>query len=57
MSGSVVFKVCFAFDVCWEVVLLFPVNSLVLFKSSDKYYCRQDVTGVCPVFQGRLRKA
>jgi len=57
MSGSVVFKVCFAFNVCWEIILLSPVNSLVLFESSDKYYCHQDVTGVCPVFQGRLGKA
>jgi len=57
MSGSVVFEVCFTFDVCWEIILLSPVNSLVLFESSDKYYCRQGVTGVCPVFQGCLRKA
>jgi len=51
MSGSVVFKVCFAFDVCWEIVLLSPVNPLVLFKSSDKYYCRQGVTGVVLCFK------
>jgi len=51
MSGSVVFEVCFAFDVCWEIVLLSPVNSLVLFKSSDKYYCRQGVTGVVLCFK------
>jgi len=57
VSGSVKFKVCFAFDVFWEIVLLSPVNSLVLIKSSDEYYCRQGVTGICPVFQGCLRKA
>jgi len=51
MSGSVVFEVCFAFDVCWEIVLLSPVNSLVLFESSDKYYCCQDVTGVVLCFK------
>ena len=51
MSRSVVFKVCFAFDVCWEIVLLSPVDSLVLFKSSDKYYCHQGVTGVVLYFK------
>ena len=44
VSGSVVFEVCFAFDVFWEIVLLSPVNSLVLFESSDEYYCRQGVS-------------
>jgi len=57
MSASVIFEVRFAFDVCWEIVLLSPVNSFILFKSSDEYYCRQDVIGVCPMFQGRSRKA
>jgi len=57
MSWSVVFKVCFAFDMFWKIVLLSPVNSLVLIKSSDEYYCCQGVTSICPVFQGRLRKA
>jgi len=51
MSGSVIFKVRFAFDVCWEIVLLSPVNSFILFKSSDEYYCRQDVTGVVLCFK------
>jgi len=51
MSSSVIFEVCFAFDVCWEIILLSPVNSLVLFKSSDEYYCRQDVTGVVLYFK------
>jgi len=51
MSSSVVFKVYFAFDVCWEIVLLSPVNSFILFKSSDKYYCRQGVTGVVLYFK------
>jgi len=41
MSGSVIFKVCFAFNVFREVVLLSSVNSLVLIESSDEYYCRQ----------------
>jgi len=41
MSGSVIFKVCFAFDMFWEIVLLSPVYSLVLIESSDEYYCRQ----------------
>jgi len=57
MSGSVVFEVCFSFDVCWKIVLLSPVNSFVLFKSSDKYYCRQDVTGVVLCFKDVSRKA
>ena len=51
MSGSVVLEVCLAFDVCWEIVLLSPVNSFILFKSSDKYYCRQGVTGVVLCFK------
>jgi len=51
MSGSIVFEVCFTFDVCWEIVLLSPVNSLVLFESSNKYYCCQDVTGVVLCFK------
>jgi len=51
MSGSVVFKVCFAFDVCWEIVLLSSVNSLILFESSDEYYCCQVVTGVVLCFK------
>ena len=57
MSGSVVFEVCFAFDVCWEIVLLSPMDSLVLFESSDRYYCRQGVTGVVLCFKDVLRKA
>ena len=51
MSESVVFEVCFAFDMCWEIVLLSPVNSFVLFKSSDKYYCRQGVISVVLCFK------
>jgi len=43
VSGSVVFKVCFAFDVSWEIVLLSPMYSLVLIESSNKYYCCQGV--------------
>jgi len=51
VSESVEFKVCLTFDVCWEIVLLSPVNSLVLFKSSDEYYCCQDVIGVVLCFK------
>jgi len=51
MSGSMVFKVCFTFDVFWEIVLLSPVNSLILIESSDKYYCHQGVTGVVLCFK------
>jgi len=51
MSSSMVFKVCVAFDVSWDIVLLSPVNSLVLFESSDEYYCCQDVTGVVLCFK------
>jgi len=57
VSKSVVFKVCVTFDVFWGIVLLSPVDSLVLIKSSDEYYCCQGVTSICPVFQGCLRKA
>jgi len=57
VSGSIIFEVCFTFDVFWEIVLLSPAYSLVLIKSSNKYYCRQGVSGICPVFQGCLRKA
>ena len=51
VSESVVFKVCVAFDMFWEIVLLSSVNSLVLIKSSDKYYCHQGVTGVVLCFK------
>jgi len=51
MSSSVIFEVRSAFDVCWEVVLLSPVNSFILFKSSDEYYCRQGVIGVVLCFK------
>ena len=51
MSGSVVFKVCFAFDVCWKIVLLSPMDSFILFKSPNKYYCRQGVIGVVLCFK------
>jgi len=51
MFVSVVFKVCLAFDVCWEIVLLSPVNSFILFKSSNEYYCRQGVIGVVLCFK------
>jgi len=51
MSGSVIFEVCLAFNVCWEIVLLSPVNSFILFKSSDEYYCRQGVIGVVLCFK------
>jgi len=57
VSVSVIFEVCVTFDVFWEIVLLSPVYSLVLFESSDEYYCCQGVFFICPVFQGRLRKA
>jgi len=57
MSVPVIFKVRFAFDVCWEIVLLSSVNSFILFKSSDEYYCCQDVIGVVLCFKDVLRKA
>ena len=58
VSLSVVFKVCVYFDMCWEIVLLSPMNSFVFISEfANKYYCCQGVTGVCPVFQGCLRKA
>ena len=44
ISLSLVFKVCVFCDVCWEIVLLSPVNSFVFVSEfSDKDYCRQDV--------------
>jgi len=58
ISWSLVFIICVSFDVCWEIVLLSPVNSFVFFfKFSDEYYCCQGVISVCPMFQGHLRKA
>ena len=51
MSVSVVLEVCLAFDVCWEIVLLSPMDSFVLFKSPNKYYCRQGVIGVVLCFK------
>ena len=44
VSLSLVFKVCVFCDVCWEIVLLSPVNSFVFVSEfSNKDYCRQDV--------------
>ena len=44
VSLSLVFKVCLFCDVCWEVVLLSPVNSFVFVSEfSDEDYCRQVV--------------
>ena len=44
ISVSLVFKVCLFCDVCWEVVLLSPMNSFVFVSEfSDKDYCRQGV--------------
>jgi len=57
MSGSVVLEVCLAFDVCWEIVLLSPMDSFILFESPDEYYCRQGVIGVVLCFKDVSRKA
>ena len=58
VSWSLVFKVSVLFDMCWEIVLLSPVNSFIFVSEfSDKDYCRQGVTDVCPMFQGQSRKA
>ena len=44
VSFSLVFKVCLLCDVCWEIILLSPVNSFVFVSEfSDKDYCCQDV--------------
>ena len=44
VSLSLVFKVRLFCDVCWEIVLLSPVNSFVFVSEfSDEYYCRQVV--------------
>ena len=44
VSVSLVFKVRLFCDVCWEIVLLSPVNSFVFVSEfSDKDYCRQVV--------------
>ena len=44
ISVSLVFKVHLFCDVCWEVVLLSPMNSFVFVSEfSDKDYCRQSV--------------
>ena len=41
---SLVFKVCVFCDVCWEIVLLSPVNSFVFVSEfSDEDYCCQGV--------------
>ena len=52
MSRSMIFKVYLDFYVLWEIVLLSPVNPPVLVKFSNKYYCRQGVTGVALCFKG-----
>ena len=44
VSVSLVFKIRLFCDVCWEVVLLSPVNSFVFVSEfSNKDYCRQGV--------------
>ena len=44
ISVSLVLKVCVFCDVCWEIVLLSPVNSFVFVSEfPDKDYCRQGV--------------
>ena len=44
VSLSLVFKVCVFCDVCWEIVLLSPVNSFVFVSEfSDEDYCCQGV--------------
>ena len=44
VSVSLVFKVRLFCDVCWEIVLLSPVNSFVFVSEfSNKDYCRQFV--------------
>ena len=44
VSLSLVFKVRLFCDVCWEIILLSPVNSFVFVSEfSDKDYCRQGV--------------
>jgi len=52
VSVSVVFKVCVYFDMCWEIVLLSPMNLFVFVsKFPDEYYCHQGVTGVVLCFK------
>ena len=44
VSLSLVFKICILCDMCWEIILLSPVNLFVFVcKFSDKDYCHQDV--------------
>jgi len=57
MSRSMVFKVDLNFDVLWKIILLSSVNSPGLVEFSDECYCRQSVTGICPMFQGCSGKA
>ena len=52
VSVSVVFKVCVYFDVCWEIILLSPMNSFIFFSEfSNEDYCCQGVTGVVLCFK------
>jgi len=56
VSVSVVFKVCIYFDMCWEIILLSPMNLFVFVSEfANEYHCHQVVIGVCPMFQGRSR--
>ena len=44
VSLSLVFKVRVFCDVCWEIILLSPVNSFIFVSEfSDEDYCRQVV--------------
>ena len=52
VSVSLVFKVRLFCDVCWEIVLLSPVNSFVFVSEfSDEDYCRQVCSGVVLCFK------
>ena len=52
ISLSLAFKVCVLCNVCWEIVLLSPMNSFVfVFEFSDEDYCCQSVIGVVLCFK------
>jgi len=52
VSVSMVFKVCIYFDMCWEIVLLSPMNLfIVISEFANKDYCHQGVTGVVLCFK------
>ena len=52
VSLSLIFKICVYFDMCWDIILLSPMNLFVFVSEfTDKYDRYQGVTGVVLYFK------